>query len=34
MLAELKPSPILPGHGGAVRDMDEFRRFVDRLPRD
>lgn len=33
-LAELEPSLILPGHGGAVRDMDEFRRFVDRLPRD
>jgi hydroxyacylglutathione hydrolase len=31
-LAELEPSVILPGHGGAVRDMDEFRRFVDRIP--
>jgi hydroxyacylglutathione hydrolase len=31
-LAALEPSLILPGHGGAVRDMDEFRRFVDRLP--
>jgi hydroxyacylglutathione hydrolase len=33
-LAELEPSVILPGHGDAVRDMDEFRWFVDRLPRD
>jgi len=25
---------ILPGHGAAVRDMDEFGRFVEALPRD
>jgi hydroxyacylglutathione hydrolase len=31
-LAELEPSVILPGHGGAVRDMEQFRRFADRLP--
>jgi hydroxyacylglutathione hydrolase len=33
-LAELEPSLILPGHGGAVRDMDEFRRFAEALPAD
>jgi hydroxyacylglutathione hydrolase len=33
-LAALEPSLILPGHGGAVRDMDAFQRFVDRLPSD
>ena len=33
-LAELEPSLILPGHGGAVREMDEFGRFVEALPRD
>jgi hydroxyacylglutathione hydrolase len=33
-LAELEPSLILPGHGGAVRDMDEFRRFAESLPND
>ena len=33
-LAELEPSLILPGHGEAVRDMDEFGRFVEALPRD
>jgi glyoxylase-like metal-dependent hydrolase (beta-lactamase superfamily II) len=33
-LAALEPSLILPGHGGAVRDMDEFQDFVDLLPRD
>ena len=32
-LEELEPALILPGHGGAVRDMDEFRRFDDRLTR-
>jgi hydroxyacylglutathione hydrolase len=31
-LAELEPTLILPGHGGAVRDMDAFQRFVERLP--
>src|SRR5919197_1774889 len=30
-LAALEPSLILPGHGGAVRDMDQFKRFVDQL---
>ena len=33
-LAALEPSLILPGHGGAVRDMDQFKRFVDALPTD
>jgi len=33
-LAELDPSLILPGHGAAVRDIDEFKRFVDGLPAD
>jgi hydroxyacylglutathione hydrolase len=33
-LAELEPSVILPGHGGAVRDMDEFQRFAGGLPAD
>jgi hypothetical protein len=32
--SELEPSVILPGHGGAVKDMDEFRRFVEALPAD
>jgi glyoxylase-like metal-dependent hydrolase (beta-lactamase superfamily II) len=32
-LAELGPSLILPGHGGAVRDMGAFERFVSTLPR-
>jgi hydroxyacylglutathione hydrolase len=31
-LAALEPALILPGHGGAVRDMDAFKRFADRLP--
>jgi hydroxyacylglutathione hydrolase len=33
-LAQLAPSLILPGHGGALRDMDAFQRFVDALPAD
>jgi hydroxyacylglutathione hydrolase len=33
-LAELEPSVILPGHGGAVRDMGQFKRFVEALPDD
>jgi hydroxyacylglutathione hydrolase len=33
-LADLQPSLILPGHGGAVRDMDEFKRFAEALPAD
>jgi glyoxylase-like metal-dependent hydrolase (beta-lactamase superfamily II) len=33
-LAALEPSLILPGHGGAVRDMDAFGRFVESLPSD
>lgn len=32
-LAELDPSLILPGHGGAVRDMGAFKRFVSSLRR-
>jgi len=33
-LARLGPSLILPGHGGAVRDMQAFNRFVAGLPDD
>jgi hypothetical protein len=33
-LAGLEPSLILPGHGGAVRDMAEFGRFVAARPGD
>src|SRR5271168_1147399 len=32
-LADLGPSLILPGHGGAVRDIGAFERFVSTLPR-
>jgi hydroxyacylglutathione hydrolase len=31
-LAELRPSLILPGHGPAVSDMNDFDRFVASLP--
>jgi hydroxyacylglutathione hydrolase len=31
-LAALEPALILPGHGAAVRDMDAFKRFAERLP--
>jgi hydroxyacylglutathione hydrolase len=31
-LAALEPSLILPGHGPPVADMEQFSRFVDRLP--
>jgi glyoxylase-like metal-dependent hydrolase (beta-lactamase superfamily II) len=31
-LADLKPTLILPGHGPAVTDMAEFKRFVAALP--
>jgi hydroxyacylglutathione hydrolase len=31
-LAALEPSLILPGHGPAITDMDEFNRFVAALP--
>jgi len=34
LLARLRPSLILPGHGGAVRDMQAFERFVAGLPDD
>jgi glyoxylase-like metal-dependent hydrolase (beta-lactamase superfamily II) len=33
-LAALEPSLILPGHGPAIGDMDEFTRFVAALPVD
>jgi glyoxylase-like metal-dependent hydrolase (beta-lactamase superfamily II) len=33
-LAALEPSLILPGHGPAITDMDEFTRFVAALPTD
>jgi len=33
-LAALEPSLILPGHGPAITDMDEFTRFVATLPTD
>ena len=33
-LAALEPSLILPGHGPAISDMDEFTRFVAALPVD
>jgi hydroxyacylglutathione hydrolase len=33
-LAALEPSLILPGHGPAITDMDEFTRFVAALPVD
>ena len=33
-LAALEPSLILPGHGPAITDMDEFGRFVAALPVD
>jgi glyoxylase-like metal-dependent hydrolase (beta-lactamase superfamily II) len=33
-LAALEPSLILPGHGPAISDMDDFRRFVAALPTD
>ncbi len=33
-LARLRPALILPGHGGAVDDMQAFDRFVARLPDD
>jgi hydroxyacylglutathione hydrolase len=33
-LATLEPSLILPGHGPAITDMDEFTRFVAALPVD
>ncbi len=33
-LAALEPSLILPGHGPAISDMDEFGRFVAALPVD
>lgn len=33
-LAALEPSLILPGHGPAITDMDEFARFVAALPVD
>ncbi len=33
-LAALDPSLILPGHGPAITDMDEFARFVAALPVD
>lgn len=33
-LAALEPSLILPGHGGAVTDIDAFARFVAALPVD
>lgn len=33
-LADLEPSIILPGHGPAITDMDEFKRFVEALPSD
>jgi glyoxylase-like metal-dependent hydrolase (beta-lactamase superfamily II) len=31
-LAALQPSMILPGHGHAVTDMDEFQRFAAAVP--
>jgi glyoxylase-like metal-dependent hydrolase (beta-lactamase superfamily II) len=33
-LAALEPSLILPGHGPAITDIDEFTRFVAALPTD
>jgi glyoxylase-like metal-dependent hydrolase (beta-lactamase superfamily II) len=33
-LAALEPALILPGHGPAITDMDEFTRFVAALPVD
>jgi hydroxyacylglutathione hydrolase len=33
-LAALEPTLILPGHGGAVTDIDAFTRFVAALPTD
>jgi hydroxyacylglutathione hydrolase len=33
-LAALEPTLILPGHGPAITDMDEFTRFVAALPVD
>ncbi len=33
-LAALEPSLILPGHGGAVADIDAFSKFVAALPAD
>jgi len=33
-LAALEPSLILPGHGPAITDMDQFTRFVAALPVD
>jgi hydroxyacylglutathione hydrolase len=33
-LAELSPSIILPGHGGAVTDIAAFERFAQKLPVD
>jgi glyoxylase-like metal-dependent hydrolase (beta-lactamase superfamily II) len=33
-LAALEPSLVLPGHGPAITDMDEFARFVAALPVD
>ncbi len=32
-LADLKPSILLPGHGPAVTDMDQFQSWVAALPR-
>lgn len=31
-LAALEPSMILSGHGKPIRDMDKFRRFVEKFP--
>lgn len=33
-LAELKPAVLLPGHGPALTDMDEFQSWVSKLPQD
>jgi hydroxyacylglutathione hydrolase len=33
-LADLEPSLLLPGHGPAVSDIDDFKRFVEKLPAD